>query len=49
LLSIYVGTTPLPSVEFDYVITSAEQFAPDCFIRMTADRRIRSRQASTAP
>jgi hypothetical protein len=33
---IYVGTSPLPGVEHECVITGPEQFAPDRFVRMAA-------------
>jgi hypothetical protein len=36
LLSLHVGHGVVPGMEFDCVITSAEQFAPDRFVRMTA-------------
>ena len=33
-----VGNGVVPGMEFDHVITSAEQFAPDRFVRMAATR-----------
>jgi hypothetical protein len=33
---IYVGTSPLPGIEFDIVITGPEQFASDRSVRMAA-------------
>lgn len=36
VLSIYVGTSPVPGQVWDYVLSGPEQFAPDRFIRMVA-------------
>jgi hypothetical protein len=36
VLSIYVGTSPIPGQVWDYVLSDAEQFAPDRFVRMVA-------------
>ena len=37
LLSIYVGTSPIPDVALNYVIAGPGQFAPDRFVRMAAE------------
>jgi hypothetical protein len=36
VLSIYVGTSPIPGQVFDYVVSGPERFAPDRFVRMMA-------------
>ena len=36
VLSIYVGTSPIPGMVQDYVLSGPEQFAPDRFVRMVA-------------
>ncbi|MBV9784883.1 MAG: hypothetical protein JO264_13820 [Acidisphaera sp.] len=37
VLSIYVGTSPIPGQVWDHVLSDPEQFAPDRFVRMTAE------------
>jgi hypothetical protein len=36
VLSIYVGTAPIPEQVFDFVVSGPEQLAPDRFVRMAA-------------
>jgi len=37
VLNIYVGTTPVPGLALDAIVTSASELAPDRFLTMAAD------------